>query len=258
MLPYFFRHYDSIVDRYFVWDSGSTDRSLDLLRHHRRVTVGRFERGESFILSATAHYNECWKVSRGAADWVIVVNVDEHLYHPRLRSYLRSRGGAGVSIVIAEGYHMVSHTFPWTRQPLWRVLPHGARDRHWDKPQVFDPNRIQEINFAPGRHAAEPIGNVGVVRTNAVRLLHYKYLGADYLQTRHAELRSVFPESDLARGWGYQYSWDAAQNREALRRHQAAAVNVVRGARRMRKRTGRFPVADAVGGEADAGVPVHS
>jgi hypothetical protein len=26
MLPYFFRHYDTLVSRYFVFDDGSTDR----------------------------------------------------------------------------------------------------------------------------------------------------------------------------------------------------------------------------------------
>src|SRR5690242_2946962 len=34
MLPYFFRHYDSFVDRYIIFDDGSTDRSLDILRRH--------------------------------------------------------------------------------------------------------------------------------------------------------------------------------------------------------------------------------
>ena len=32
MLPYFFRHYDSFVDRYVIFDDGSNDRSLAILR----------------------------------------------------------------------------------------------------------------------------------------------------------------------------------------------------------------------------------
>jgi hypothetical protein len=38
MLPYFFRHYDTLVSRYFVFDDGSTDRSVDLLNAHPKVT----------------------------------------------------------------------------------------------------------------------------------------------------------------------------------------------------------------------------
>jgi hypothetical protein len=58
-------------------------------------------------------------------------------------------------------------------------------------------------------------------------MLHYKYLGADYLVRRHAELRSRFPEADFARGWGYQYLWDEQKNIEELQRVRAGAVRVV-------------------------------
>ena len=32
MLPYFFRHYRSLVERFFIFDDGSTDGSLEFLR----------------------------------------------------------------------------------------------------------------------------------------------------------------------------------------------------------------------------------
>ena len=32
MLPFFFKNYDPWVDRYFVYDDGSEDNSIDLLR----------------------------------------------------------------------------------------------------------------------------------------------------------------------------------------------------------------------------------
>ncbi len=91
MLPYFFRHYDPIVDRYFIADNGSTDRSRELLAANRKVALGEFRiPGNSFVEAATDHYNHCWKQSRGSADWVIVVNIDEHVYHQDLRSYLQA------------------------------------------------------------------------------------------------------------------------------------------------------------------------
>lgn len=228
MLPYFFRHYDSLVDRYFICDNGSTDRSRDLLAANRKVALGEFRiDGDSFVQAATAHYNECWKQSRGAADWVIVVNVDEHIYHPDLRGYLQACAANRVTILRPEGYNMVADGWPSPRQPLWKSVQHGMRDAIWDKPQVFDPNRIQEINFKEGRHSASPIGEVLFPRTERARMLHYKYLGADYLLRRHAELRARFPAADLERGWGYQYLWDDQKNIDELRRVKAAAVRVV-------------------------------
>ena len=41
-----------------------------------------------------------------------------------------------------------------------------------DKPQIFNPNAIQEINFTPGRHNAYPTGNVVKPQENEVLLLH--------------------------------------------------------------------------------------
>jgi hypothetical protein len=106
-------------------------------------------------------------------------------------------------------------------------VQHGMRDPIWDKPQVFDPNRISEMNFNPGRHSASPAGEVVFPRTERTRLLHYKYLGGSYLARRHAELRARFPAGDFARGWGYQYLWDEQKTGEELARVRAAAVRVV-------------------------------
>lgn len=228
MLPYFFRHYDSLVDRYFISDHGSTDRSRDQLASHRNVTLAEFRvDGASFVEAATAHYNQCWKQSRGVADWVLVVNVDEHVYHPDLRDYLASCTRNGVSILLPEGYNMVADGWPSSRKPLWKTVQHGMRDPIWDKPQVFDPTRILEINFQPGRHAASPIGDVVFPETEQARLLHYKYLGAEYLVRRHAELRARIPAADFERGLGYQYLWDEQRNLDELHRVRSAAVRVV-------------------------------
>ena len=50
MLPFFFRHYDKIVDKYFVHDNGSTDGSIALLEKHKRVELSHFDvSGDSFV-----------------------------------------------------------------------------------------------------------------------------------------------------------------------------------------------------------------
>ncbi len=78
-----------------------------MLAAHRRVEVRPFVRTspESFELSCQSLYDSVWKESRGRADWVIVTDVDEHLYHPAgVARYLRAMKCCGVTAVPALGF----------------------------------------------------------------------------------------------------------------------------------------------------------
>ena len=200
MLPFFFQHYDTIVDRYFIFDNHSTDDSKTLLENHPRVTLGQFDvEGRSFVQAAQQFNNNCWKSSRGCADWVIVCNIDEHLYHTNLLQYLNRCRRRGISLIRPKGYEMVSSRFPIGSQPLHEQVRRGM---HMNKPQLFAPDSIDEINFAPGRHTATPQGHVQSPILKQVKLLHYKYLGLAYMSGRLSELRAGLREGDIEKNWG--------------------------------------------------------
>jgi len=227
MLPFFFRHYDPIVDRYFIFDNGSTDGSLELLRKHRRVSLGKFVvEGNSFVLAALDFYNHSWKQRRGRADWVIICNIDEHLYHPDLRSYLASLP-PDITLIQAEGYQMVSETFPAVDVVLSDHIRTGLRYEFFDKSAIFAPDAIREINFIPGRHEAKPEGVVKLPPNREVKLLHYKCLGPEYLVERSKELRGGLREQDLVRSFGYEYFWDDAKKQDYFRSVKEGAVQVL-------------------------------
>jgi hypothetical protein len=228
MLPFFFRHYDPIVDRYFIFDSGSTDGSRTMLGGHPKVTLKYAQvNGPSFALAARNFYNSCWKASRGQADWVVVCNIDEHLHHEDLRGYLAECRDHGYSLIMPEGYEMVSAEFPTDDRPLCQQVRTGVRSVSFDKPQLFQPDAIEEINFVPGRHTAKPRGRVRRPPQPQVKLLHYKLLGADYFRTRLAELRVGLRDLDVANKWGCQYLWDDQQKAEHFRRLLEASVQVL-------------------------------
>jgi glycosyl transferase family 2 len=228
MLPHFFSHYDRIADRYFIFDTGSTDRSRELLESHPRVELTRIDdEVDSFVTANLARHNNHWKQSRGKADWVIVTDIDEHVYHADLRRYLARCQSERVTIIKTEGYEMVSDEFPRTTEPLHQTVNRGMRWDVMDKYQLFDPNRIEEINWLPGRHEANPTGEVVFPVQREVKLLHYKYLGLEYTMKRYQQLRTGLRPGDIAGEWGYQYLWDEARITAQFEHIRNSAIPVI-------------------------------
>src|SRR5579863_5294939 len=157
LLPYFFRHYDVIVDRYFVFDNGSTDGSLALLQNHGRVEISHFDvAGDSFVEEECRMGDTIWRGSD--ADWVIITDIDEHIYHPDLNGYLQQCADRGITAIRSIGYEMVSDSFPKEDQPLYDLVTIGTRSTGLDRLCIFNPKAITATNFAPGRHQATPTG----------------------------------------------------------------------------------------------------
>lgn len=206
LLPYYFRHYDAIADRYFIFDDASTDASLDILAKHPKVEIDRFHKQpESFVASAYVFNNNIWKRSRNKADWVIICNMDEQLYHPDLLNYLKQCKDVGVTVIPAAGYQMISDSFPNSDKRLCDLITFGTPYKKMSKFCIFNPNQIEEINYKHGRHYANPVGRVVYPHRRDLKLLHYKYLGLDYLITRFAELSTGLRRIDLEKGWGARY-----------------------------------------------------
>ena len=230
MLKYFFRHYDGLVDRYVFFDDGSTDQTLAILRKHPKVEIRPFPRldeNDSYVLAAQRVHNECWKESRGLADWVIFTAVDELLYTARLKSYLQTCTRKGVTAIPALGFQMISPTLPSENKPLTNLVTKGCPLVMMNKLSIFDPNKIDETNHIPGRHASEPVGNVKYPEKDVVLLLHYKYIDFEYTFNRYNELNQKLGLMDKKRGFGYEYAW----TRERLKQEwdtfeQNAVTNV--------------------------------
>lgn len=206
MLPYFFRHYDPIVDRYFIYDNGSTDGSIALLESHGRVEITHFDTpGDSFVEEECRLGDTMWQNSD--ADWVIITDIDEHIYHPRLLAYLQECAEEGITAIRTVGYEMVSDRFPSGEDPLYELVTIGTRSTGHDRLCIFNPKELTGTNYAPGRHTAEPTGNVVWPAYREVLLLHFKNLGLDYLIVRSSELMKGLKSKDIERKWGVHYTW---------------------------------------------------
>ncbi len=213
MLEFFFRHYDEWVERYIVFDDGSTDGSRERLARHPRVDVRTLERThpDSLVLSLRDLYDHAWKESRGVADWVAVVNVDEQLYHRDIRGYLAACRRAGVTAIPALGYQMTAAGFPDPSSTLAVSVRRGVPWRNMSKLALFDPDAIDEINYEVGRHVAVPTGRVVYPERDELLNLHYKCLGLERVLERHAKQGPRLREQDRIHGWGHRYLQDSEE-----------------------------------------------
>ena len=228
LLPYFFRHYDQFVERYVMYDNGSTDGTLDMLRAHPRVEVRPYvTAGTSVCVTGAQLKSQCWKESRGQADLVIVCDVDELLWHPNLSNYLQQAVSRGLTLLRATGWQLVHPTFPTTPGQIYDEVKTGFRAGGFNKSCIFNPVAVHEINYSVGAHDNTPTGFVYRDADPELRLLHCKYLGVDYLIQRYAELKPRLLSGDLQHGWGSHYLQTAADLRKIFAGLDRLPLNLV-------------------------------
>jgi hypothetical protein len=230
MLPFFFQHYESWVDRFIVYDDQSDDGTAQALAAHPKVELRPFPpKGESFVLAALDLWQHAWKESRGLADWVVTCNVDEYFHHPAgMGAYLERCTAEGVTLIHPRGYQMVGDWFPAPGTGLVQQLRMGVPSFGQDKRQLFDPDAIAEINFRPGRHACAPTGTVVEPTNVEAALLHYKFVDPHaYTLPRQMALRQRLLPADRSRGFGSQYGASAENVLHYSRWLKMHAVDVV-------------------------------
>ncbi|HJR22846.1 MAG TPA: glycosyltransferase family 2 protein [Dongiaceae bacterium] len=223
LLPYFFRNYEPWVQRFVIFDNGSTDDTQALLSAKPNVELRQFPwfYPDSFVRSQRKLQNTCARESCGVADWVVVTAIDEHLYHPDMAGFLRRCARDGVTCVPALGYEMVTRDFPAPDAHLARDHRRGVPSQWLNKLRLFNPDQVKP-RIAIGGHGAKPAGHVVYPSQDELLLLHYKHLGVEYLVQRNALLDSGLRTGDRANRFGTHYVLERAKieaNVDALLRN---------------------------------------
>ena len=208
LVPYFLRHYLPWVDRIVVYDNQSTDGTPELLSvYSPRVEVRPFE-SDSYpepepLGSLRA---SCWEDSRGQEDWAVVVDFDEFLYHPLgVTNYLARAYAEGHTVIRTFGWQMIADRFPDPHVSLVNAVRSGVPHHWYNKPIVFRPEQFQSVAWKPGCHEILAVGNLRLLRSASLSLLHYRQLGFDYVQQRKRQYRSRMRDPAQLRALG-QYA----------------------------------------------------
>ena len=223
MLPFVFRHYDGFVSRYVFYDNESTDDSQRIIQSHPNSYVKTFHTDGFDDNVHNMIKNSCWKKSRGRADYVIVCDVDEMLYHKEMQQMLTHAHKNHISFFQPEGWDMYSETFPPSNSTLTETVTKGTRNKGYGKCILFDPHRIVDINYEPGAHFCHPTGMVKTSEDYDLKVLHYKNLGLDYVMSRINAYRARLTDQIKEEGLAIHYCYSDKQIEEEFEKELAKA-----------------------------------
>lgn len=193
-----------------IYDNFSDDRTREIAE-----SLGADVRlyGRAGVLDDQVYVdikNHCWKQSK--ADWVIVVDDDEILYHPLLTEILEQAVRNETTIFHTQGFSIHSNSMPATD---WLEIQTGVRDENYSKTVIFNPKALNDINYIYGCHQHRAKGRL-VYGEDKLLLLHYRSVGGvERLLKRHREYEPRRQKSSVNMRWnlGGHYADSEEQKR---------------------------------------------
>ena len=230
ILPFFLRYYSAFAERIVVYDNESTDASPEIIRRWPGAELRRFSTNGVFDDRANLQIkNTSYRDSLGLADFVIVVDIDEIVYHPQIAEVLMQYKRQGVTLPRTRGFDMVSWRFPRAQGQIVDLVNLGCASNEYSKRCVFDPSI--GINFELGCNTCKPEGPV-VENTGAeLSLLHYHYLGLLRCILRHRRVRDRLAAAAFQTKTGYQFRWGPAKIAGRFANYRVNANDVINNRR---------------------------
>jgi FkbM family methyltransferase len=209
IMPFFMKHYLPWVDEIVIADGHSTDRTVEIAKRlgGNKVTIKMVDDGDKLHEPTLMNIrNTLWQGNEDKVDWQIVADADEFLYCPNIREKLQGYMDAGITFPKIRGFDMVSTTFPSPNLPLTEQFNQGI----WmpvflDKRMIFSPKFVSP-NYAIGCHQCNPTGVVVESPDDELKMLHYKWLGLDYLLRRANYARDRNSQENIEKGWAAHYN----------------------------------------------------
>lgn len=225
--PFFLRHYETIADKILIYDGGSTDGSLELLRDSPKVEIVKVPEEKMNNRNLTDFRNEAWKKYRYDYDFVIVCDMDELIFHPQLKEKLNEFKKQGITTPTIKGYQMVAEQFPhgYSGQ-IYEIVQKGYYDPIWlSKVSVFNPADV-DVSYEVGCHQANSTGKLKK-SDEPLYLLHFKYVGYRNFIAKNKREAARLSETDLKNGYAFHYARDAKMTIEEFRELEKKSTSVL-------------------------------
>jgi hypothetical protein len=206
ILPFTLDYYIRICDKIYIYDNMSTDNSDEIYKKYDKVTVIKWSsNNEINELNYLNIKSNSYKEYSREADWVIVCDMDEILYHPRLLEKLEYYKNNRITVPRISGHDMVSETFPvYDGELITNKVKIGSElYEPFCKNIVFNPKL--NVKYGIGGHsfsAENPVYS----NSTELKLLHYKLLGIHYVEEIYKQRAQRLSEFNKENKFGEHYN----------------------------------------------------
>lgn len=205
ILPFTLDYYSQFCDKIFIHDNMSTDNSDEIYAKYPKVSVLKWDsNGEINEVNYINIKSNAYKQYSKNADWVIVCDCDEILYHENLLEKLEAYKILGITVPRIDGHDMVAETFPeYDGELIIDKIKIGS-DTYGPmcKNIIFDP--ILNIQYGIGGHSFNAPGAILSDKAE-LKLLHYKFLGKDYVKKIYISRAKRLSEWNKQHKFGEHY-----------------------------------------------------
>jgi len=215
ILPHLLKYYFSFCDKIYIIDNMSDDDSHNIINSFSNTEIipynskGKFDDRRHMNIK-----NNVWKVSQGIADYVILGDSDEFLYHEDINKFLKVSFANGITFFKPHGSHMVAdEDFVLKADDnLLDLVKEGVPVSVLNKPMMFNCNKISNINYSLGAHLANPTGEVKLYDGDDLKMLHYKFIGMENHLRRCKSRGDRLSDFNLKTGVGKFYLYTDDEN----------------------------------------------
>lgn len=185
-MPFFLRHYAMFATKIHVYLHDCTDRTEEIVRACPIAEVHKFTDDPPNTYS---EYNRKHffngQIVTSDADWLMLPDVDEILYHPTMRSLLESLPDECLYIE-PKGFNMVSEAVPVGDGQIYEYVKIGGFSKMYSKHIILRPQKTNKykhrLRTKIGRHRLDRLPHEP--NDYGVKLLHYRYLGFSEMLAR--------------------------------------------------------------------------
>ena len=205
ILPFTLDYYSKICEKIFIYDNNSTDGSDEIYKKYAKVTVIKWSSNDEINeLNYINIKSNGYKQYSRNADWVIVCDCDEILYHPRLLDKLQYYKDNGITVPKVNGHDMVSETFPtYDGEPITDKIKTGSEVYPpFCKNIIFNPKL--DVQYGIGGHSFQ-CNNAVYSNSPELKLLHYKFLSVEYVEIIYKARAERLSEFNKKNKFGEHY-----------------------------------------------------